>query len=158
MRSIKVHSHSTAPASAVYRIILDGSTWATWAPLDSVEIQKPADGDAPAGVSPDRYLGAGAIRVVRIGRIASREQITALIPERRFDYIILPGGVFRDYRATIELVPAAQGGTDIRWSATFRGRIPGTGWLYGLPTRRLLDRMARGLARHAAATCEEAGQ
>lgn len=156
MRSFNVYSHSTAPGSAVYRIILDGSTWATWAPaVDSVTMEKPADGNAPEGVSPDWYLGTGAIRVVRIGRYASREQITALIPERRFDYIILPGGVFRDYRATIELVPAAQGGTDIRWSATFRGRIPGTVWLFGLLTRRFLDGMARGLARHAAATWQQ---
>jgi hypothetical protein len=63
--------------------------------------------------------------------------------------VLLSGVPARDYRAEIDLTPAAGGGTDIRWHTTFTSKIPGLGGVI----RKRLDKITRefvdGLAAHA---------
>ena len=149
--TIDVSSRSTAAARRVYDVLTDGASWPVWAPIDSFALEGD-DGVGPrtASGAPRGPQGVGAVRMFRIGRYALHEQIVALSPDRRLDYVML-GGLLRDYRASVELTPDPSGGTHIRWQASFQPRVPGTGWLFHRVTRRYLGRMVHGLAAYAAA-------
>ena len=47
-----------APPATVFALLLDGSTWPSWSPIDSFELVEKGDGD-PEGV--------GAVRIFRTG-------------------------------------------------------------------------------------------
>jgi len=47
-----------------------------------------------------------------------------------------------------ELTPV-EAGTRIRWSATFRPAVPGTGWIYARTLTRVFRGMVTGLAEAA---------
>lgn len=138
--TIDVTAHSPADAASLYERIADGSRWPVWSPIGSFALEKPGP-DAPEGV--------GAIRVFRTGLVTSREQIVELVPGRRLGYVLLSGLPLRDYRADIDLVPAATG-TDIHWRARFSAAVPGTGALYRGFLARFIQRCANGLAAHTA--------
>lgn len=140
MLEIDVTAHSPADAATLYGLLADGATWPTWSPLESFTLERPGP-SAPEGV--------GAIRVFRTGRIASREQIVELVPEKRLGYVLLSGLPLRGYRASVGLTPAGSG-TDIHWRCSFNAKVPGTGWLYRRVLSRFIQRCADGLAAHAA--------
>ena len=48
-QQIDVEVHTAADPAAVYALLIDGSTWPTWSPLDSFELERPA-ADEPEGV------------------------------------------------------------------------------------------------------------
>lgn len=50
------------------------------------------------------------------------------------------------------LTPTADGGTDIRWSATWQPKYPGTGPLLRLSIRMIYRSFSAGLARKASET------
>ena len=141
MPSQDIRVSATTPASpeTVYALLRDGASWPEWSPLGSFELERPA-GDEPEGV--------GAIRIFRTGRVTSREQIVALVPERRFSYVLLSGLAIRNYRADVDLEPAV-GGTRIQWHSSFDPKVPGTGWLCRHQLRRFIKRLVDGLARRA---------
>jgi len=97
-----------------------------------------------------------AVRVLHRGRVRSREKIVELVPERRFAYTLLGGLPLRDYRATVDLTPE-RGGTTIRWSSSFRAKMPGTGWLYRAVLDRFIGQAARALADRAAEVAAAGG-
>jgi hypothetical protein len=132
-----VSSRSKASRGAVYALLVRSGTWPSWSPIDSVEIEGGGD---PAG-----QQQIGDIRVFRIGRMASRERITGLLPGLRFAYEI-EGGPFRSYRGVVGLEAAPQGGTDITWSVAFEPGLPFSGPLWRWYLTRFLQRMADGLA------------
>lgn len=133
-------ARSAAPASQVYRLVRDGSTYPVWGSWDAFELEKPGEDGEPEGV--------GAIRVLRTGRIRSRERIVELVPDRRLSYDLVSGLAMRDYHAHIELTPTATG-TTIRWHSSFRAKVPGTGWLYRRTLQRVLTDACAALAAHA---------
>jgi hypothetical protein len=137
---IDIRVLTTAGSDAVYALLRDGMTWPTWSPLDSFELEAPAD-DEPEGV--------GAIRVFRTGRVATRERIVELVPDKRLSYRLLSGLAIRDYRADVDLDTDADG-TTIHWHSTFRPKVLGTGWLYRRSLSRFIERCAKGLAARAA--------
>lgn len=94
--------------------------------------------------------GLGAIRVVRAAGLAIEEEILEFEPPRRLGYRIHAGLPLplRDYRAQVTLEPASAG-TSLVWQASFEPRIPGTGRLLAAIVRRLLQRLATGLAAAA---------
>ncbi|HEV7897873.1 MAG TPA: SRPBCC family protein [Planosporangium sp.] len=139
-QQIDVTARSRADADTVFALVADGSTWPTWSPLGSFELERPGE-RAPEGL--------GAIRVFRTGRVTSREQVVELIPARRLSYALLSGLAVRDYRADVDLTPS-DGGTVVRWRARFRAKVPGTGWLYRRILGRFIRQCADGLAAHAA--------
>ncbi|GAA0250913.1 SRPBCC family protein [Cryptosporangium japonicum] len=136
-----VHAHSAAEPHAVFALLLRAGTWPLWSPLDRAELEGGGDPDAPAQV--------GDVRVFRTGPSVSREPVLELVPDRRFVYGNV-GGLFRSYRAVIDLAPSPDGGTDVTWSATLEPKLPGTGRFWAWYLGRFVQRMADGLARYAA--------
>lgn len=130
-----------APAPVVYGLLADGASWPTWSGHDSFELVERGQGDGD---------GVGAVRILRRGRVRSREQVVELVPDQRLGYTLLSGLPLRDYRAAVDLAPE-RGGTRIRWTADFSPAVPGTGWLYRLALDRFLARVVRGLAARAEA-------
>jgi Polyketide cyclase / dehydrase and lipid transport len=137
---IDVRATSTATPGTVYRLLRDGSTWPDWTPIESFELEREGE---------DEREGIGAIRIFRRGRVTGRDEVTGYVRDRRFCYRHVSGLPVRDYHADIDLGPTADGGTGIRWRASFRPTIPGTGWLYRLGIGRMLRQSAQGLAAHA---------
>jgi hypothetical protein len=143
MQTIDVTVYSPADASALYALLADGASWPTWSPIGSFELERPGGSERE---------GIGAVRVFRTGRVASREELVELVPDRRLSYILLSGLPLRGYRADVDLTPNGTGaGTEIRWHSTFRPKIPGTGWLYRVALTRFIRRCANGLATAAQA-------
>ncbi|MEV5411935.1 SRPBCC family protein [Thermopolyspora sp. NPDC052614] len=137
MPGYDVTAHSAAKPSVVFGLLADCTTWPTWSPIDTAEI---VDGEEPEGV--------GTIRVFRTGRNVSRERIVEMAPDRHIGYVIESGALL-DYRGDILLSRTVDGGTDIRWRATFRPKTPGTGWFWRLVLTNFMRRCAQGLAAHA---------
>jgi hypothetical protein len=139
-REIDVTATSTASAEAVYALLAEGTTWPTWSPIESYELE------AGSGPTPD---GVGEIRIHRRGRTTGRDQIVELVPGRRFAYRSLSGLPVRDYFGQVDIEPTATG-SSIRWRSSFVPKIPGTGKLMQAGIRRFLDQCVHGLARYAA--------
>ncbi|TDE11509.1 SRPBCC family protein [Jiangella asiatica] len=144
MQRIDVSTTTTAPAAAVYALLRDGASWPDWSPIGSFELESPG-GDGGESV--------GAVRVFRTGRITSRERIVELVPERRLSYVLLSGLAIKDYRADIDLTEGP-GGTTVRWSSSFRAKVPGTGWLYRRTLSDFIRKCVDGVAAKAAASAE----
>lgn len=138
---VDIKVHTPADAATVYALLRDGSSWPTWSPIDSFQLER-AGAREPEGI--------GAIRTFRKGRVIGRDQIAELDPDRRFSYLHLSGLPVRDYRADVDLEPTGSG-TRICWHVSFVPKVPGTGWLWRRGVARLISRSARGLAAYAAA-------
>jgi hypothetical protein len=136
-----VASHSQASPGDVFTLLVNASTWPTWSPVDTAEVE---GGDDQAG-----QQQVGDTRVFRTGRSVSRERITGLVPGRRFSYETVGGQFFRSYHGVVELAEAPQGGTDITWSAVFEPKFPLSGPFWSWYLNRFQQRMADGLARYA---------
>lgn len=74
---IDVQVHTSADATTVYALLRDGSTWPTWSPIDSFQLERAGDREPE---------GLGAIRIFGKGRVTGRDQIVGLVPHRRFSY------------------------------------------------------------------------
>ena len=151
-----VSATTSASAPAVYLILMDASAVPRYTPIDSYEPGAPEDGDVRAG--PDAPGGSpatgpvGEVRVFRAGRRVTRERIVEVVQDRRMVYEMLSGqtGMFRGYRGQVDLQPQPDGGTLIRWGATWRSPLPGVGWLVARLMGRYFQRnMVQGLARYA---------
>jgi hypothetical protein len=141
---IDVDAITAAPASVVYALLVDSTTWPAWSPMDSVEIERPG-ATAPGGV--------GSIRVNRKARTVGRDEIVELVADERFVYRSLSGVPVRDYVGEVTLEPTADGGTRIRWQSSFFPKTRGTGWLLQRTLTKFLRDCVQGLA--AAADNEE---
>ena len=148
MPSYDVSAHSTASPSAVYAVIVDVPRWADWQLVTSISPESP-----PAG--PDDLVGT--VWVLRDRFTTTRVRITELVPEHRLSYAALSEPVSRDYRATIDLAPGESGGTDIRWHATFRPRLPGTGRLLEWFLRPYMAKVVGRLAHRARTSADQQG-
>jgi uncharacterized protein YndB with AHSA1/START domain len=118
--SISAEARSRAEPAIVFALLKDGDTWPAWAMFDAFVLERP-------GV--DEPMGVGAIRVFITKATRAREEVVELIPNRRLSYILLSGFPFTDYRADVDLT-AVDGGTVIRWSASFAPNQPWLGWFW----------------------------
>lgn len=134
---VEVRARSSATPAAVFALASDRPTWPSWSPIDSFELEKPGH--------PDRQ-GVGAIGALRTGKRTMREKVVEVVPDKRFGYELVSGLAIRDYRANVDLEPAANGGTEIRWSASFVPKVPGTGRLYRKALTGALGKYASALA------------
>jgi hypothetical protein len=139
VQRIEVTARSSADPRTIYNLLVDGSTWPTWSPLESFTLEA----EAPGGGE-----GLGAVRVFRTGRTVSREEIVELVPGRRFSYRLLSGLPLTGYRADVDLTPAADG-TVVHWRSRLTAKVPGTGWIYRWALGRFIQRCVDGLAAHA---------
>lgn len=148
MRRIEIDIHGTTEADAetVWRLLGDSSTWPSWTPIESFDLERPGGTE-----------GLGEIRVFKTGRIRIREEIVERDKPRRLSYTLLSGLAVRDYRADIDLTPGAAG-TDIRWHTTFVAKVPGTGWLYRKALTRATRQFVEGLTQGSASEAESSQQ
>ena len=137
---IDVTAHSAAAPREIFALLADGTSWPTWGAWTAFTLESPG-ADAPEG--------PGAVRVFTSrawGRTTvSRERVVEVVPDRRIGYRLLSGLPLRNYRATVDLEPA-DGGTTIRWRATFDGAPPGLARFY----RRVLSGFIADAARRVA--------
>jgi uncharacterized protein YndB with AHSA1/START domain len=145
MKQQHIHASATttAPPEVVWDLVADVATWTTWAPFQAAELERPGPVD-PGGV--------GAIRRFQKGRARTREEVTDVVPGEVLSYRLLDGLPLDDYTAAVRLERTGTG-TTIHWSAEFRARIPGTGWLFRRGMQRLYEDFA-GRLGVAAATAE----
>jgi Polyketide cyclase / dehydrase and lipid transport len=77
----------------------------------------------------------GAERTITIGSVKVRERLETVGPGKTFSYKILSGAPMKGHLATATFT--AKGlSTEIRWDVTFTPKIPGTGWLIALVTKK----------------------
>ena len=130
---------AAAPPAAVWARLADISTWSEWGQWD--ETSRVGDG------APDPE-GVGALRRYRRGRRVHTEEVVAFEPPTRLAYEVRDGLPVRDYHAEVTLEPV-NGGTRIRWEATFDGANPIGGALVHQILKRFFPTTARQLARVA---------
>lgn len=136
-QEIDIRQLIKADPSALWRLIEDSSSWPSWTPIESFELEREGSAD-----------GIGEIRNFKTGRVQVREEIVERRVERRLSYVLLGGLAVRDYRADIDLSPTSDG-TEIRWHTTFKAKLPGSGWLYRRALAKATREFVDGLARHA---------
>ena len=85
------------------------------------------------------------------GPLGSTERVVEHVRGARLSYVVDSWQPYRDYRADVDLLPRAGGGTQIVWQSRFEPRVPGTGRLLRAGLRRLVQSFATNLARAAEA-------
>ena len=141
MHVVEAHARSAAPREAVWPLVADARGWSRWGAWRSAEIER--EGKPPPG-------GLGAIKALTSGKrrpIVSREEVTEFEPPSRLGYRLLSGLPLRDYEASITLVDAPGGGTDITWRSQFDPKIPLTGGLFRRTLQKFIQDTAERLAR-----------
>jgi uncharacterized protein YndB with AHSA1/START domain len=137
-QTIDLTADSGADPSAVWRLLSDSSSWPAWTPIDRYRAIDLGD-----------ERGVGEVRLFENGRKRLRERIVERVPGRRLAYELISGLAIRDYLAEVDLTPAGEGGTRIRWRAGFEAKVPGSGRLYRREIQRATARFAEGLAAAA---------
>ena len=140
VQRVRFELETPASVESVWATLEDSTTWSSWGPWDTSEIERPGD-TTPAGV--------GAIRRLRLGRRVLREETSVFEPMREIRYRVLSGIPVRDYEGVVELRPVASG-THITWSSSFRGKPS----LVGPLVRRSLQAQFPGIVRGCAAAAE----
>src|SRR5579859_5129561 len=108
-RHVNVTALSPASPAAVYALLADGSTWPSWSPIESFELEQP-------GAPPPE--GVGAVRRFRLGRTTGHDQILELEPNRAFKYSSRSNLPVRDYTGEVTIGDAPGGGTTIHWHSS----------------------------------------
>lgn len=117
--TIAARAHASTDPQAVWALLEDVNRYSDWGPWsESCYVEQPA-------ASPH---GPGAVRRLRYRnrRAVTIEPVVEVQAGRRLVYDVTSGIPVKNYRATVELTPNANG-TDIEWRATFdrtpRGRL-----------------------------------
>ena len=93
--------------------------------------------------------GVGTVRAVKNLGLTVHEEITSVDPGRGYTYRILSGAPVNDYTGRVTLEPLADDGTRVCFDIQFQPKIPGTGWLVSLLSKRTINRILDGLERNA---------
>ncbi len=81
----------------------------------------------------------GAERTITIGSVCVRERLLSVSAPQSFSYTILSGAPLKDHRAKTDFIPRGTA-TEIRVAVEFAPKIPGTGWIVGMITKKALNR------------------
>ena len=139
-RSFAVEAHSAASPETVFAVLADAPHWQDWAG-PAVPRSSWAAG-SPAG-------GVGAVRLLGLGPLSSREEIVEHDPPHRLAYVLRSGEGLHHYRASVDLLAQPDGGTHIVWSGGVDTTVPGLGPVLHAVFRRLVAGFATRLARRA---------
>jgi uncharacterized protein YndB with AHSA1/START domain len=142
MLSYSANATSAAPPAAVWRLLLDARTWPDWSAVDGLDLAR------SGGLDPDGRDPVGAVRAFRTGKMVTGERLTGLVEETQLTYGDAFTKAIHDYRAVIDLTPAAGGGTAIHWHGTY-STGPLMRLVMGRVMSRVMQRMADGLAAYA---------
>lgn len=137
------HTTDAAP-TAVWALLADVTTWTDWGVWDVARLRSADPSGGP---------GVGAVRELRVERTRSIEKIVTFDAPHRLEYALVGGNIpVRNYRGVVTLEPTPAGGTTIRWTSTFKAKLPGTtGMIVGKLQPFIAD-TARRLGDAAAAT------
>lgn len=121
MSEVYLTGHYAASPEAVFEFFLDHNKFAKIWPGQTQRI-KDAEGDNPNDV--------GSVRSIKVGLSTIHEQqITANRPSGDqpglIEYKVIKGGAITDHKGHIEFHPAADGGTDIKYTIMLKMAIPG---------------------------------
>ena len=133
MKTIEATATTSASPTDVWKLIDDVSEWTRW----GTWTESGVEGDGPQKI--------GAVRTLVKRPFHLRERITEWEPNERMSYEVLEGMRVQGYRATVTLEPRSDGGTTIRWHATYERAGP----LAGLILRRAIPDACRRLAKAA---------
>jgi polyketide cyclase/dehydrase/lipid transport protein len=128
-------AHSTAPRSEVWAKLADIDNWDSWGPWTETT----SEGDIRRLVSERKRLSGKPYVMV--------ERVTAMEPEERFEYDLLKGLPIKDYHSVVTLSDAPDGGTDIRWSSTFKSPWPFLSGIWRGSMLEVITDVAERLAR-----------
>ncbi len=145
MSQLHVEAEQTAHATpeAVWALISDVSRYPEWGPWSAAGYQRPGD-DSPRGPGAIQWLRSAQRSYGR--HVTSVERILVAEEGRRLAYTVVGGIPVRNYRADVTLTPA-DGGTRIRWAASWDPTLAGRIVLRGL--RRFYPEMMAGLVAAA---------
>jgi hypothetical protein len=87
----------------------------------------------------DKKMGVGCERKIQAGKTVFHERLTAIDPPNSYSYEMLSGAPVKYQRGKVELNSVGDS-TNIKWSAEFSPKHPGSGWLIKLVTRRLYNK------------------
>jgi hypothetical protein len=125
----------------VFALLAAGDRWQEWAGPFVPRSRWAVPGEPEGGV--------GAVRLLGLGALSSRERITEHQPPYRLGYVVDSPAPYRDYRSTVTLTPLPDGGTAVDWRSTFRPAVPGTGLVLRWVLGAIVRSFARNLARRA---------
>ncbi len=100
-------------------------------PGPGVEVKAETSGSGPNGI--------GAERTIAIGSTKVREQLESVGPGMMFSYKILSGAPVKQHGATATFKSKGTS-TEIRWDVAFSPKIPGTGWIVAMVTKKAINR------------------
>lgn len=125
MSEVYLTGHYAAAPEKVFEFFLDHNKFARIWPGETKRI-KDAEGENPNAV--------GSVRSIKVGMSTIHEQqITAERPTGDkpglIEYKVIRGGAITDHKGHIEFHPAADGGTDIKYTIMLKMAIPGLAWL-----------------------------
>lgn len=143
MHTYDVTVTTGASPETVWKLLVDASSWPLWSKVDSLDTAR------SAGLDPGGDDAVGAVRAFRTGRTVTGERLTEKVEGRVLAYEDAFNSSMRNYRARIELTPAAGGsGTAIHWYGEYEtSRL--LGWFMPRYLQKFMRGMAEGLARYA---------
>ncbi len=128
-----------APVEAVWALLADVTTWATWSSFNESSY-------AVVGVPAPH--GVGAQRAFRSGPFRSVDTVLTFDPPTRLSYGYRGPLPIKNYRADVVLTPL-EAGTRITWHSEFSNSLPLVGPLMRLLLGKVLGDLATALARSA---------
>lgn len=117
------------PSEKAFAIISDF----TRSPSPNITVKVETKGDPEAN-------GAGTIRTITIGKVRVRERLESVTPPNSFTYTILSGAPMKDYLGSVEIAPQDNKSL-VRWNVKFTPKIPGTGWLGAIVSKKTINRL-----------------
>jgi hypothetical protein len=116
------------PSDKLFPIISDF----TRSPSHTIPIEVEKEGDQANGV--------GTIRTITIGMVKVRERLESVNPPDSFTYTILSGAPMKDHLGTVKIFPKGSK-SEIQWNVKFTPKIPGTGWLGAMVSKKTINRL-----------------
>jgi hypothetical protein len=131
VKTIESVATTSGSRADVWALLADASAWPRWGSWSHVEVEGGGEQQQ------------GAVRVLVSRRFRVRERITEWVPGERMAYELLEGMRVRDYRSTVTLEDAAEGGTVVRWRSTYDHACPLTALILRLAVRHSCKRLAK---------------
>lgn len=139
MPSIELHRRVHAPVEVVWDVLTDHRGYVNWAGVTKAALERQG--------SPDPN-GVGAVRYLRKGPVAVREEVVASEAPRTFSYTVLSGPPVRDYLAKVTLT-ADGDATLVDWTVRFEPKIPFTGIVILPVVRKVITDLLAGATRES---------